>query len=140
MKITDLSVLILEDDDFQRNIIADMASALGIASIFSASNGRQALEIVHGANSKPLDVVLCDLNMPEMDGMEFLRHLGEEHQNVAVILISSLDGKLLSSVGRMAQMYGIQLLGVIEKPVVLVNLKEHLLKLGNSAAKVKQSP
>ena len=77
--------------------------------------------------------------MPEMDGMEFLRHLGEEHQNVAVILISSLDGKLLSSVGRTAQMYGIQLLGVIEKPVVLES-NEHLLKLGNSAAKVKQSP
>lgn len=140
MKITDLSVLILEDDDFQRDIIANMLSSLGIASIFSAGNGKQALDIVHGANSKPIDVALCDLNMPEMDGMEFLRHLGEEHQNIAAILISSLDGKLLSSVGRMTQMYGIQLLGVIEKPVVQASLKEHLLKLGSSTTKVKQSP
>jgi len=131
MKITDLNVLIMEDDDFQRNILTNMLNSMGITSILSANNGKQALDIIRAADSKPVDVALCDLNMPEMDGMEFLRHMGNTHQDISVILTSGLDGKLLTSVGRMAQMYGIQLLGVIEKPVLLANLKEHLLKHEN---------
>ena len=128
MKITDLNVMILEDDDFQRDMLAGMLGALGVASILSASNGKQALEIIHGPKSEAIDVVLCDLNMPEMDGMEFLRHMGTGHRNISVILISALDGKLLASVGRMTELYGVQLLGVIEKPVLPESLREHLLK------------
>lgn len=139
MKIADLNLLILEDDDFQRNILVNMLNSLGITSILCANNGKHALDIIHSTDSKPIDVALCDLNMPEMDGMEFLRHLGEVHQDIAVILTSGLDGKLLTSVGRMAQMYGIRLLGVIEKPVLLVNLKEHLLKHGDSTRKVQEA-
>lgn len=139
MKIADLNLLVLEDDDFQRNILIGMLNSLGITSIFSANNGKRALDIIHAADSKPIDVALCDLNMPEMDGMEFLRHLGEVHQDIAVILTSGLDGKLLTSVGRMTQMYGIRLLGVIEKPILLVNLKEHLLKHGTSNSTVQQA-
>lgn len=128
MNITDLNVMVLEDDDFQRNMLVGMLGALGVTSVLSASNGKQALEIIHGPKSAAIDVALCDLNMPEMDGMEFLRHLGAGSQNIAVILTSALDGKLLASVGRMTELYGVHLLGVIEKPVLLESLREHLLK------------
>lgn len=140
MNMTDLSVLVVEDDDFQRNIIMNILSSLGIRLVFSASNGKQALDILRDMNSRPVDVALCDLKMPEMDGMEFLRHLGEQHRGTAVILNSSLDGKVLSSVGRMTEMYGIQLLGVIEKPILSANLKAHLLKLKAPAGIVQQPP
>lgn len=128
MSPSNLSVLVVEDDDFQRRIISDILKSLGIPVVAQASNGKQALEIIHSRDSEPIDVALCDLNMPEMDGMEFLRHLGEEKQNVAVILTSALSGKLLSSVGRMTRLYGIRLLGVIEKPILLPTLEALLLK------------
>jgi len=140
MKLADMSVMILEDDAFQREVVVGMLNSLGVASVLSASNGKQALDIILRPNSKSIDVVLCDLNMPEMDGMEFLRHLGEECRSIAVILISALDSKLLTSVGRMTQLYGIQLLGVIEKPVLLENLREHLRKRHLPAAKAPQAP
>ncbi|MFA6064180.1 MAG: EAL domain-containing response regulator [Gallionella sp.] len=140
MKITDMSVMIMEDDDFQRDVVVGMLASLGVASVLSASNGKQALDIILGPNSESIDVVLCDLNMPEMDGMEFLRHLGAGCQNIAVILISALDSKLLASVGRMTQLYGIQLLGVIEKPVLLENLREYLLKRHPTTRKAPQAP
>lgn len=133
MNLADLTVLVVEDDDFQRGVILNILKSLGVCSIVSASNGRQALDILRYTNSRPVDVALCDLNMPEMDGMEFLRHLGDGHRGTAVILASSLDGKVLSSVGRMTQMYGMQLLGVIEKPILPMNLKAHLLKLKTNA-------
>jgi len=138
MRIANLNILLVEDDDFQRDIIITMLNSLGITSILSAANGKQALDIIRAADSRPIDLALCDLNMPEMDGMEFLRHLNEVHLDIAAILISGLDSKLLTSVGRMAQMYGIRLLGVIEKPVLLAKLKEHLLKHRDSLPKVQE--
>ena len=140
MSFSDLKVMILEDDDFQRDVLVGMLGALGVAAVLSASNGRQALDIVRGPDAETIDVVLCDLNMPEMDGMEFLRHLGGGGQNIAVMLISALDSKLLASVGRMTQLYGIQLLGAIEKPVLLESLRERLLKYRPSARKTPQAP
>ncbi|HEY3328254.1 MAG TPA: EAL domain-containing protein [Novimethylophilus sp.] len=138
MKINELNLLVVEDDDFQRQMVVNMLRSLGVASISDAGNGRQALEIIRGANSRPVDVVLCDLNMPEMDGMECLRHLGQERHNVAIIITSVLDSKLLASVGRMAKLYGIKLLGTIEKPIMLVHLKELLSKHGHSENKWDQ--
>lgn len=138
MKINELNLLVVEDDDFQRQMVVNMLRSLGVASISDAGNGRQALEIIRGANSRPVDVVLCDLNMPEMDGMECLRHLGQERHNVAIIITSVLDSRLLASVGRMTKMYGIKLLGTIEKPIMLVHLKELLLKHGRSEHKWDQ--
>jgi EAL domain-containing protein (putative c-di-GMP-specific phosphodiesterase class I) len=55
--------------------------------------------------------------MPGMDGMEFLRHLGESGFPGSVILTSALDPKLLASVETMAEAYGINLLGAVEKPL-----------------------
>lgn len=138
MNIANLNVLIVEDDNFQRNILINMLNSLGITSILSAGNGKEALDIIRAAGPKPIDVALCDLKMPEMDGMEFLRHLGNRHRDIDVILTSGMDGKLLTSVGKMTQMYGIRLLGAIEKPVLLVNLKEHLLKHGSSTQEAPQ--
>ncbi|MDP2144623.1 MAG: EAL domain-containing protein [Gallionella sp.] len=139
MNISDLNVLIVEDDDFQRSVLASMLESLGVTAVFKAGNGREALEIIRGAGVTPINVALCDLNMPEMDGMELLRHLGEECRNVAVILTSSLDGKLLASVGRMARMYGIPLLGTVEKPVLLAGLKGLLLNYDATLVKLNQS-
>lgn len=137
MNMSDLRVLVVEDDDFQRSILIDILKSLGVRSVFGAGNGRQALDILGEMESHAVDIALCDLNMPEMDGMEFLRHLGERHRGTAVILASSLDEKVLSSVGRMTEMHGIQLLGAIEKPILSVNLKTHLQKFKGPTAAVQ---
>ncbi len=49
--------------------------------------------------------------------MEFLRHLGQAHNNAAVIICSAQERSLLVSVEKMAHAYGVRLLGAIEKPV-----------------------
>ena len=124
----DLHILVVEDDDFQRQLTVGMLRSLGVLAVSESSNGRQALEFIRDADSRPVDVTLCDLEMPEMDGMEFMRHVGQEGLETAIVITSALDGKLLSSVARMAKMYGIRLLGTIEKPVVVERIKEVLKK------------
>lgn len=132
-----LNVLVVEDDDFQRNIIVRMLHSLSVSSVNEVDNGKSALEIIHKQDI-PVDIILCDLNMPEMDGLEFLRHVGEEQHNIAIIIISALDSKLVMAAGRMTRMYGVKLLGAIEKPIYLEQLKGLFLKYDHSEQKWHQ--
>lgn len=116
-------VLVVEDHDFQRRTVARMLRSLGATEVLEAANGRQALQLL-GDQVAPVHLVVCDLNMPEMDGMEFIRRLGESKRQVSVIISSAQQKALLDSVGKMTGAYGVRLLGVIEKPVSLETLRE----------------
>ena len=61
--------------------------------------------------------------MPGMDGMEFIRHLGETRAKVSMIIASAVDCSVLASVETMTRAYGISVLGAIEKPVTPSKLK-----------------
>ena len=135
MLLKELNILVVEDDDFQRKMVTNMLRSLGVHSIYEASNGQQAIGMIRGNTEKFVDIILCDLNMPEMDGLEFLRHLSQERHNVSIILISALGSKLLWSAARMAKMYGIKLLGVIEKPIGLIQMRNMFLKYEHSENK-----
>jgi EAL domain-containing protein (putative c-di-GMP-specific phosphodiesterase class I)/ActR/RegA family two-component response regulator len=124
-----LTVMVLEDHDFQRRTLARMLRSLGAADVLEAADGRQALQLID-AHISPIDLVVCDLNMPQMDGMEFIRCVGESKYAISIIICSAQDRALLSSVGKMAQAYGVRLLGVITKPVSLDALKELITQHG----------
>jgi EAL domain-containing protein (putative c-di-GMP-specific phosphodiesterase class I)/FixJ family two-component response regulator len=123
MKASELNILVVEDDDFQRRMVGNMLRSLGVTAICDAGNGKQALDVLHAANAKTVDIAICDMNMPEMDGLEFLRHLGQEKAVTSIIILSALDRALLASVAKMSLAYGINLLGVIEKPIGLAQLE-----------------
>jgi EAL domain-containing protein (putative c-di-GMP-specific phosphodiesterase class I) len=110
-----LIVLVVEDDDFQRRTVARMLRSMGALEVLEAGDGEQAMGVLRGPAW--VDLVVCDLDMPEMDGMEFLRHLGQAHDSAAVIICSAQNRSLLFSVEKMAHAYGVRLLGAIEKPV-----------------------
>jgi EAL domain-containing protein (putative c-di-GMP-specific phosphodiesterase class I)/signal transduction histidine kinase/PleD family two-component response regulator len=116
MSIADVNFLILEDHPFQRQELVRMLAGLGAGHVHEAADGYGALETFHDLRL-PIDIVISDLNMPGMDGMEFVRHLGETERRVSIILASALEPKLLASVATMTEEYGINLLGVIEKPL-----------------------
>jgi CheY-like chemotaxis protein len=63
-------VLVVEDDPDIREVLADVLGRRGFATL-TASNGREALDVVHRAGVRPAAIVL-DLMMPEMDGEAFL--------------------------------------------------------------------
>ena len=116
-----LIALVVEDDDFQRRTVARMLRSLGAQEAREAGDGKQALAAMGGA--APVDLVVCDLEMPEMDGMELIRHLAETNSAASIIIASAQDRSLLNSVEKMARAYGVRLLGAIEKPVTLEGLE-----------------
>ena len=128
MNNSELKLLVVEDDAFQRQLIVNMLRSLGVTAIFEAGDGKQALAVLRDAGAAPVDIVICDLSMPEMDGLEFLRQMSWENHHPSVVVTSALDDMMLSSTERMAKMHGIRLLGTMQKPMTLSYLKDLLAK------------
>ncbi|MCE9508099.1 MAG: EAL domain-containing response regulator [Alphaproteobacteria bacterium] len=133
-----LNFLVIDDDDFLQLATKNMLRSFNAAKILAAPNGIKALEILQVSNAEPIDIILCDLNMPGMDGMEFLRHLGESHYDVSVIVVSSHDDALIAAVKKMALAYGIRLLGSIQKPISRAQLEALILQ--HKSARPKTPP
>jgi EAL domain-containing protein (putative c-di-GMP-specific phosphodiesterase class I)/CheY-like chemotaxis protein len=114
-EIANLHFLIAEDDEFQRRWLAVMLAKLGAQHIAEAENGRIALDILQN-KTQPVDISFIDLNMPDMDGIELVRHLAKSDHATAIVLTSALGSALLFSVETMSKAYGVHLLGSFEKP------------------------
>jgi EAL domain-containing protein (putative c-di-GMP-specific phosphodiesterase class I)/FixJ family two-component response regulator len=117
MKSADeLVILVVEDHAFQRQTLVQVLKSLGAKTILEADNGRPALEIIKSHTGEPVDLVICDIDMPDMDGLEFLRHIGQNHPKMSVAICSAKELPLLNAAHLMAREYGVRLLGVIQKP------------------------
>lgn len=122
--LTALSVLVVDDHDFQRRIALGLLGRLGVSSLAEASDGTEALELLE--RSPPPDVIVCDIDMPGMDGVEFIRHVAERRLADAVIIASGLDAGVLHAVKEVGEGYGLQVLGTIEKPLTARRLSDLL--------------
>jgi EAL domain-containing protein (putative c-di-GMP-specific phosphodiesterase class I)/CheY-like chemotaxis protein len=121
LQLSNLRFLVVEDHDVQRRLLTQILANLGATSVEGAEDGQAALGIL-GRIGQPIDIMITDLSMPGMDGMELIRHVSEGGSGVSVILSSSLEPKLLVSVANMAQAYKVKLLGVMNKPPSAVKL------------------
>ena len=71
-------------------------------------------------------MIVCDVDMPGMDGVEFIRHVSRRGLASAVVIVSGLERDVLDAVGAVSRGYGLQVLGVLEKPLTARRLEELL--------------
>ncbi|HJU83221.1 MAG TPA: EAL domain-containing response regulator [Holophagaceae bacterium] len=121
MKLGGLTALVVEDHDFQRRMIVKLLQGLGLGQVMEAANGRSALGLLVTTEKMP-DIVVCDLDMPEMDGVEFISQLAEQQLAKAIVIASGMEASILNTVETMARAYGLQVLGTLEKPITSENL------------------
>src|SRR5437773_11249356 len=138
MSFASLRFLVAEDHDFQRRVVTAMLERLGAQTIHEAADGAAALEVIQDP-ARPVDIVISDLEMPGMDGMEFIRHLGESGAKVSLVIASALERKLIASIATMTEAYGIKLLGIVEKPLTADKLLALLQRHDASAAPAARS-
>lgn len=118
-----LCFLVAEDHEFQRSMIVQMLEFLGATGVYEAEDGRAAMEITRELDH-PFDIIVTDIDMPGMDGLSFIRRLGEAGVGASLIVTSSLDRPLLDTIETMSAAYGMRLLGAIEKPLTQERLVE----------------
>jgi EAL domain-containing protein (putative c-di-GMP-specific phosphodiesterase class I)/FixJ family two-component response regulator len=124
-KLASLNILVVEDDKFQRLAIIQILKRIGVKSIEPAEDGQQAIaKIKH----QTFDIILCDLSMPNMDGLALIRQLGDNNFSGSIIMCSAMDESLLRSSSSMAKGWNINVLGAMSKPVEPVKLLKNLLK------------
>jgi len=123
-----LNVLVVDDSNVQRNHVMNMCLEQGVASVVGAINGVDAIDKLQ---VDTFDLVFIDLEMPIMDGVELSRKIAKEKLAQSVIILSSKDPSLISSIGTMAESDGLNVLGTFKKPMQVKDLKNSLNRLSS---------
>lgn len=115
MERSAVRILLLDDEPFILKLHAHMLRELGFSSIESFESGAAAVAQLDLGNTP--DLILLDLSMPEMDGIEFIRHLVKRAYAGRLILVSGEDIRLLQTAEKLVQAHGIRILGHLAKPI-----------------------
>lgn len=136
LSVRQTSVLLVDDSALQREYVAELLKTLGLSLIEQAANGREALHLLRraAARQQPLPLLLLDLEMPDMDGIELLLHLHEEGICPPVVLASGCDEALVNTVLDMIRTLRLPLLGNLPKPLSGKDLHGLLQHLPNLAS------
>jgi len=117
-----LRVLIVDDEAPARSrmndVLTDCAQELSLEVVGAAANGRAALELLE---REPCDVVLLDVRMPEMDGIELAQHLLKLQRPPAVIFATAYDAYALKA-------FEVNAVDYLLKPIRASRLKEALAR------------
>ena len=119
-----LRLMLVDDDPFMLDYLYHLLSLRGAQGVRQEHEARAALQELEKVSNN-IDVLLFDVNMPGMDGVEFLRHLAQSGYVGAVIIISGA-ADLLPSIYELAQAHGLRILGTLAKPFMPERLYELL--------------
>ena len=118
-----IKILVLDDEPFMLKLIEHILVDLGYAPVLICDNGQTALELIAGSVEPP-NLILLDINMPQMDGLAFVRHLVELHFSGSVILVSGEDERMQQAAEKLAKAHNISVLGHLHKPPTPAGLGE----------------
>jgi two-component system chemotaxis response regulator CheY len=118
-----IRALIVDDSSVMRKIVERslLQAGLELAQVYQAGNGAEALTLLRETQ---VDLILCDINMPVMDGLEFIKQLSgiDKAKGVPVIMITT-EG----SESHVVQALACGARGYIRKPFTPEQVKEQLL-------------
>jgi two-component system chemotaxis response regulator CheY len=120
-----IRALIVDDSSVMRKIVERSLRQAGIElqEVFEAGNGAEALESL---KDHPVDLVLCDINMPVMDGLEFVRRAATiDSAKVVPIIMITTEG----SESHVVQALSAGARGYIRKPFTPEQVREQVLPI-----------
>lgn len=86
--ISQLKVLLIEDQAQTRQTIRVMLSEMGITQIFESRDGAEGKELID-TDPSLIDIVVCDWNMPNMTGIEFLKYLRKINPTLPFLMVTA---------------------------------------------------
>ncbi len=121
--IADLKVLIVDDSSTARNHIRRVLTSLGIRHIKPAKNGAEAAQIL---NTSDFDLIVTDLNMPEMDGQQLIEYVRNEMGNsyVPILMVTSEEDE-----ARLGNVQQAGVSAIVDKPFEPQSIREILYRV-----------
>jgi DNA-binding NtrC family response regulator len=124
-------ILIVDDEENTRIGLSKLLSQEGF-EVESASNGNEALDYLI---DKTVNLVISDINMPDMNGLAFLRELGRKHPSTNVIMITAYGG-----VESYLEAMNLGAFEYLHKPIRLDELRSVMKKIFNGGMPSAQYP
>ena len=122
----DKCVLIVDDNDFNRELVKDILEDEDI-TVYEAEDGSSAIELLESEQADDIDVVLMDMRMPGMDGIETTKIIRTKNGKCTEVPIIAMTADGFETDIGMLQKAGMN--GLISKPVDVNTLVEHITKL-----------
>jgi CheY-like chemotaxis protein len=108
-------VLVVDDDEFVRNAIVRQLRGLGVADVSASAGDASTVQLLD--EGAPFELVITDLAMPALDGLQLTREIAARQPGVAVLYVSAAGSKLLGAAKTRAIAQGLRVVGCLEKPV-----------------------
>ena len=123
-EFADYSVLVVEDHDFQRRTVVQLLRGIGVGMVADAASGAGALQVLESGDVP--DIIICDIDMPGMDGVEFVERVAESNLACGLVIASGLESNVLHAVEGIGESHGLHVLAALEKPLTARRLGEVL--------------
>jgi len=111
-----MKILLVDDEPFMLQLLRRQLENLGFTDVILRERAHDALHLIAGGMGG-IDLIFCDLSMPEMDGVEFVRHLVQVGYAGSLVLVSGVDRHILQTAKKLAQAHRLKVLGALHKPV-----------------------
>lgn len=116
------TALIVDDDEASRSIAQNTLVSLGIADIHLAHDGKEAARKL--AALPQLDLILCDIIMPERDGIEFISDLVAASFTGGLVLMSANGSQFMDLTKLLAKRKNLQIWATLNKPLIASEVAE----------------
>lgn len=90
--LSQLSVLVVDDQTESRTLLRGILSELGVNQVYEAPDGKAGMQFIDSSFDF-VDVILCDWNMPNMTGIEFLRQIRSTGSDMAFVMVTGRSDK-----------------------------------------------
>jgi two-component system chemotaxis response regulator CheY len=136
----DLQIMVVDDQSTMRSIIRKLLDQEGIANVVEAENAGRALDLLRHPSGPRPDLVICDLYMDEMDGMQFVNLVRRDKvpalKNIPVIILTGETDEFVHDVTMQAGATR-----VLKKPISGPDLRDEFARaVGFGAARKPAAP
>lgn len=106
-------VLVLDDEQTYARSVLRLLKQVGITDAVAPEGVEAALYQIH---NERVDLIICDLHMPDCDGIEALRLFADQGVECPIVIASGADPKVLKAVQELGQVRGLRVVGTLNKP------------------------
>jgi len=120
-----MKIFVIDDEPFVLRLLTQQLERLGYSDVIAYESAQAALESL-SIGSESVGLIFLDLQMPDMDGVEFVRALARLGYSGGLILVSGEDERILQAAERLAKAQKLDVLGTLRKPATTDQLQKVL--------------